>query len=255
MNSSRPPTCDPSAFVRLSRTSSPQVRLFCFPYAGATASTFAKWPSGLPPQVEVQALEPPGHARRFTEPVFDRLAPLLQYVTGEILPYLDRPFALFGHSMGALVAFELARSLQNEHRITPCHLFVSGRPAPQVRCSTPFYDWPDREFIDEVIRLGGIPEQIAEHPDILQLFTPILKADFAVSQTYIYRPTRKLTCPLTVFGGANDHSVSRLDLDLWAEHTNYAPPSIHILNGGHLFIDSSQSAVLQVISSELGRMC
>jgi medium-chain acyl-[acyl-carrier-protein] hydrolase len=146
------------------------IRLFCLPYAGGTVTTYRTWSKKLPPSVEVAAVQLPGRGSRMPEPPFTQLAPLVEALARNLLPYLDRPFALFGHSMGALVAFELARHLRREHGLTPAHFFSSGQSAPQYDDGfPPLHELPDAELLGELRRLNGTPQEVLEHPELIRV--------------------------------------------------------------------------------------
>src|SRR5581483_12002019 len=146
------------------------LRLFGAPYAGGRAMIFKSWTESLPDSVEIFGFEPPGRGIRLREAAFKRIGPLVESVTAALLPYLDKPFVLFGHSMGARIVFEIARNLRRENRPMPRHLFVSGSPAPQIKDEDPpTYNLPEAEFIDEVRKLNGTPKEVLEHQELLQL--------------------------------------------------------------------------------------
>jgi medium-chain acyl-[acyl-carrier-protein] hydrolase len=189
------------------------------------------------------------------EPPFTQLEPLIQELTRVLLPYLDKPFAFFGHSMGTLVSFELARILRKEYDLSPVHLFVSGRRAPQVPDpDPPIHTLPEREFLDELRRYNGTPESVLENPELMQLFLPTLRADFAVLETYVYTPEPLLDCPITAFGGLEDWKASCDDLEAWREQTT-ADFSLQMFPGDHFFVHSVQPLLLQSLSKTLYRYC
>jgi medium-chain acyl-[acyl-carrier-protein] hydrolase len=167
---------------------------------------------------------------------------------------MDRPFALYGHSMGALIAYELARRLREAGRAEPVHLFVSGCRAPQLADTRDVtYDLPDPEFIEELRRLKGTPSEVLEHEELLRLVLPLLRADFAVAQTYRYSEGPPLGCPLTAVGGLQDEEVTREQLTPWREMTTGAF-SLHMLPGDHFFLHTSQDVLLEIITRQLARL-
>lgn len=170
------------------------LRLLCFPYAGGGANIFRTWQDNLPTTVEVCPVQLPGRERRLLEPPFTDLRFLVEAAARALLLYLDRPFAFFGHSMGATISFELARHLRQEKNVKPVHLFVSGRRAPQLperHAST--YDLPGAEFLEELRRLKGTPKEVLEHPELMELMLPLLRADFELIQTYQYSAAHGLS--------------------------------------------------------------
>ena len=228
-----------------------KLRLFCFPYAGGGASTFSSWSESLTSDVEICPLELPGHGYRITERPFDRMKPLIDELARALLPYLNKPFAFFGHSMGGLVSFELTHLLRQCYGLSPVHLFVSGRRAPQISESKPpIHHLSEPEFLNELGRLNGTPKAILEDTELMELFLPILRADFATLETYVYTPKPRLNCPITVLGGLQDYEVSCEVLEAWREQTN-ANFSMQMFQGDHFFINSNQSTLLQFLNREL----
>ncbi len=228
-----------------------RLRLFCFPYAGGAALIFRTWPDSLRMAFEVCPVELPGRGKRITSAPFTRLQLLVQAIAIALLPYLDKPFAFFGHSMGGLVSFELARLLHKKYGKSPVHLFVSGCRAPQVPDpDPPIHDLPEPEFLEELRRLNGTPEAVLENTELMQMLLPALRADFAVIETYAYTPEPPLDCPITAFGGLQDREVSCDDLKAWIEQTN-AAFSLHMLPGDHFFLQSAHALLLQSLSQEL----
>lgn len=229
------------------------LRLFCFPYAGGGALSFRTWPEALPPTVEVCHVELPGRGLRWMETPFTKLLPLVQAIAQALLPHLDKPFALFGHSMGGLISFELVRLLRREYGLSPVHLFVAGHRAPQVPdLDLPVHNLPESAFLDELRHLNGTPEAVLENAELMQLLLPTLRADFAVLETYVYAPGLPLDCPITVFGGLQDCEVSCDCLEVWREQTT-ASFSLSMLPGDHFFLHTAQPLLLQFLAQELHR--
>ncbi len=233
--------------------SSPRARmwLFCFPYAGGSAHVFRQWPQRLPAGVEVWAVEPPGRGRRLQERPFTRLSELAAAAELALRPFMERPFVFYGHSMGALLGYEVARRLREEGRPGPLHLFVSGCRAPHLEDSRErTYDLPDPEFIEELRRLKGTPAEVLDNAELLQLMLPLLRADFAVTQTYRHPGGPPLRCRLTAIGGLEDEDARREELDPWRELTTGAF-SLHMVPGDHFFLHSSQAMLLEIIARHL----
>ncbi len=228
-----------------------KLRLFCFHYAGGGASVFRGWRDSLPQSVEVCAIELPGRGMRLRESPFTQLEPLVQHLASTLLPYLDKPFAFFGHSMGGLVSFELTRLLRREYRVSPVHLFVSGYRAPQVPDpDPPIHALPESEFLRELRRFNGTPEAVLENAELMQLLLPTLRADFAVIETYAYTPETPLDCPITAFGGLQDREASCDELEAWREQTN-ASFVLKMFPGDHFFLHSAGSLLLQDLYQKL----
>jgi medium-chain acyl-[acyl-carrier-protein] hydrolase len=226
------------------------VRLFCFPYAGGTTAIFHKWPQELPAWVDVCAVQLPGHGSRLGEAPVTDLFTLVEMIEPALLPYLAQPFAFFGHSMGAMISFELARTLRHKHGLQPLHLFVSGRSAPQLPVEETTYNLPEPEFAEELRRLNGTPPEVLLHAELMKLMLPILRADFELVQTYLYKPHPPLDCPITAFGGWEDNNVSRASLEAWREQTT-SDFSVRMLLGDHFFLHSARPYILNVLKKEL----
>jgi medium-chain acyl-[acyl-carrier-protein] hydrolase len=230
------------------------LRLFCFPYAGGNALIYRAWPEHLPWTVEVCAVQLPGRGERLRETPYRDMPSLVGALADALLPHLDKPFAFFGHSMGALISFELIRELRRRGGPLPAHLFVSGRRAPQLtKDDPPTYDLPEAEFLEDVRRFNGTPQEVLEHPELMQLLLPLLRADFAICQTYDYRPEPPLDCPISAFGGLQDVDVPRDYLEAWREQTA-ASFSVRMLPGDHFFLRTFQPLLLSTLAQPLRRL-
>ncbi len=228
-----------------------RIRLFCFPYAGGGVSVFNTWAEELPTAVEVCPIRLPGRESRMREAPFTRLSALAESLAQALYPYLDKPFAFFGHSMGALVSFECARELRRKYALSPIHLFISGCPAPQLPDPYPhIHDLPDPEFVKELRLLGGIPKEALEYPELIELMLPTLRADFTVYETYTYSVEPPLSCPISAFGGLGDRKVSRDLLQGWRDQTSTSF-ELQMFDGDHFFLHTAQTALLRVLSQEL----
>ncbi len=240
--------------VRTHTKSQPHLRLFCFPYAGGGRSIFRPWldtQGMLPAEVDICPVYLPGRESRLREPLFTRLPPLVEALSHALEPFLDVPFAFFGHSMGALISFELARYLRRIHHLGPAHLLISSHRAPQLPDSNiPFHDLPEPELIDLLSRLGGTPQAILQHEELMKVILPILRADFELCETNVYTPEPPLDCPISVFGGEQDTMVSVQELEPWQVQTQRSF-SLHLLPGDHFFLHSQQDRLLQALSQEL----
>jgi medium-chain acyl-[acyl-carrier-protein] hydrolase len=228
-----------------------RARLFCFPYAGGDALTiYRKWPTSLPTAIEMCPVQIPGRGRRVTEAPYDNLTSIVKALGEALLPYFNKPFAFFGHSMGAMMAFELSRWLRREHGKEPGHLFVSGRTAPQVPDrDQPTYDLPESEFLERIKLINGTPKEVLQHVELMKLMLPVLKADFRLCQTHTYVDAPPLNCPITVFGGLSD-AASREDLEAWRKQT-VNRFNLHVLPGDHFFIKTEERTLLHIVSNHL----
>ena len=236
---------------------SPRLRLFCFSYAGGNASTYREWHKRLPEDVEVCSIQLPGRGSRFKEKAFTDLDSLLTSLVAEIEPYTETSYAFFGHSMGAQVAFELARKLRDKGLEQPKCLIVSGRRAPQrAKKSKPIYSLPEAEFRDEIRRLNGTPEEALNNPELMDLVSPILRADFQLIETWVYQPSDPIDVPVLALGGVKDKQVTMDDLEDWKKVTK-GPFCLELFSGDHFFINQATDTLLntvnQAIETVLGR--
>ncbi|MCI0529785.1 MAG: thioesterase domain-containing protein, partial [Nitrospira sp.] len=182
------------------------------------------------------------------------LSPLVQVIAQALFPYLDKPFAFFGHSMGALVSFELTRHLRRQYRLGPVHLFVSGHHAPQIPDpDPPVHTLPEPAFLEELSRLNGTPKEVLEHTELMHLMLPTLRADFAVCETYTYTTEPPLDCPISAYGGLQDLEVSRDSLEAWQVQTRTSF-SLRMFPGDHFFLHTAQPLLLRVLSWELHQL-
>lgn len=235
-----------------------RLRLFCLPYAGGDAAVFSAWSAGLPESVEVCPVLLPGRSGRIAEPLLDNMTLLVRALAKGLADWIDRPFALFGHSTGALVAFELARRLEQEGRF-PAQLFVSGCGAPQLPPGRPdrIHDLPAADFLERLRALGGMPDAMLANPELRDLFLPILRADFKLSETYRYESGVPLKCPLTAFTGLQDRFVGRQSAEAW-RHQTAGAFALYTLPSDHLFLISDRQLLLQLLAlklSDLGVSC
>lgn len=230
------------------------VRLFCFPFAGGNAMSYRTWANFLPKNIEVCPVELPGRGARLREKPYIQLESMIQAIVTDLLPmFKNTPYAIFGHSMGALIGFELIRYLRKMQVQEAIHLFVSGHIAPHVPYDRkPIYDLPDGEFIKELRKMNGTPQAVLDNDELMQLLLPTLRADFAANETYVYEDDFPLTCQITAFGGLQDKDVSREDIEAWQKHTS-SSFSIYMLPGDHFFFQNVYMNILQKITTHLER--
>ncbi|UFP92959.1 thioesterase II family protein [Gloeobacter morelensis] len=230
----------------------PRLRLFCLPYAGGGASVYSTWNRRLPPEVQVCALSFPGREQLWQEALVDRFEPLIERLVGVIEDRLDLPYALFGHSLGALVAFELARRLRQLYGTNPICLFFSGRQAPHLADRLcPIHTLAAGEFIERLRRrYNGIPQAIFENPEWLRFFLPVLRADMALLETYQYKSEQPFACPVCVFGGLEDRLIEIEALEAWRVHTAGAF-QLQLYPGDHFFIHNANLPLVSVIAGQL----
>lgn len=221
-----------------------KVRLFCFPSAGSAASALATWGRFLPATIEVHAAQLPGRERRKSEPLQTNLLDLTAELTAAVEPLLDRPFALFGHSLGGLFAFEFARQIRDRHGREPVHLFVASRQSPRFApAGGPIHQLDDNAFLEQLQdRYGALPQVIRENAELRNLFLPILRADMTVLDTYKYTVSNPLTCPITVYAGDADRSVTADGLRAWENETT-ATTHVREYPGDHFFLSQPQTRI------------
>lgn len=230
-----------------------RLNLFCFPYAGGGVQIFHRWHDAFRPGsgVQLYPVQYPGRGTRLRERPYTDCRALVEALARAIVPLTEKPFAFFGHSMGAVIAFELARVLRASHGREPAHMFLGGRRAPQIPPrERPTYDLPEPEFVEELRRLNGTPPQALEHPELMEMLIPIIRADFQVAETYRCAEGPRLGCPFSIFGGAGDEDVMREDLEAWCEQTS-GPCSVTMFDGGHFFLQSAEDEVVRAVARTL----
>jgi len=229
-----------------------RLRLFCFSYAGGGASVYRTWHRDLPSDIEVLPVQLPGREGRLKEERFRHIDPLIETLM-EVLPrYLDMPFAFFGHSLGAIVAYELTQKLRAELGKSPLYLMVSARRAPQVPPDEePIYALSPEEFYEKLREFEGTPAEVLEHPELMELLEPLLRADFELNDTYEAKPDAPLLdCPITAFGGLEDKDVSRENLEAWREVTR-GPFRLRMFPGGHFYLHEGRNALIAAVAQDL----
>lgn len=234
-----------------------RARLFCFHHAGAGAAVYRPWVAGLPAELELAAVQLPGRANRLDEAPIDRMPALVDALLAALRPeFDDRPFAFFGHSMGAVLAAELAHALQATGAPMPSHLVVSGRRPPHwPSADAPLHRLPDDAFVAEIQRrYGGIPAEVLEHADVMALLLPGLRADIAALETHQPPSGRApLDCALSVFGGSDDPLTPRAHLDAWRGEAR-GPVRVRVFPGDHFYLNVRRDALLADLSVTLAPM-
>lgn len=228
--------------------SSATARLFIFPYAGGAPSSFNKWAAEFPNDIEVSIVHYPGRGSRFNEPPIKELFVLVEEIANAIQPELDKPFFFFGHSFGAVLAFELARRIRPQPQI----LFVSACGAPHIpNPNRPVHALSDSEFIKSLQELNGLPAEVTNNAELMELLLPVLRADFEAIEKYQYTSTEhRLECPIIAFGGSEDFHVDCARLDAWEHHTNNNFKS-KIFQGDHFFINTARQSVITSMKAEI----
>lgn len=215
------------------------LRLYCFPYAGGSAQVFRSWQRHFAPKAALSLACLPGRATRIGEPPFKQYKPLITALADAIIPEIPPAFAFWGHSMGAVISFELARELRRRGQPAPLALFLSGRGAPQVPDpDPPVFNLPDSEFIAELRRLNGTPLELLDSPELKEFFLPTIRADFELVETYEYEPEPPLTCNICAYGGLQDAHVPAANLREWQKQTSGAF-KVRMFPGDHFYIHTS----------------
>ncbi len=228
-----------------------RLRLLCFPFAGGGALAYRPWTAEMPAEIDVLPVQLPGRERRLREPSYTRLEPLVEAAAKALVPYLDRPFAIFGHSMGSLIGYEVAQWLRRERGLEPLHLLASARRAPQLPPDPDeYYKLPDPELIEQLREINGTPAEALEHPELMELMLPLLRADFELNDTYQPIVHPPLECPVTAFGGVEDGEVARDELEAWRGVTA-GPFRLRMFDGDHFYLHRHQSALRQAVSETL----
>ena len=225
---------------------SARLRLYAFPYAGGGASVFFPWAPALAPEIEVCAVRLPGRETRLREPAFTSFSEAIGALEREITPRLRPPYALLGHSLGALIAFAFARALRQQGAPPPAALVVAGARSPEIpKSETTIGHLPDAQLIVELReRYNGIPPAVLAHPELLSLVLPLLRADIRLYEDYRHAPAAPLPCPLAAFGGSLDPLVPPASIAPWQAHTSGKFQS-QIFEGDHFFLQSDAASVIQ----------
>ncbi|RFS45614.1 thioesterase II family protein [Micromonospora craniellae] len=225
--------------------------LACLPYAGGSARIYLPWQRRLATLADTVAVELPGRGSRLRDLPVDRLPVLLDDLMARLAPYSGRPLILFGHSLGGLLAFELARLMRSRHGWLPARLIVSGHRAPHLPMrEARIHYLPDNQFIARLRALDGTPEEVLGDAGLMRVLLPALRADFSVSERYRYAEAEPLSCPVTVLGGTADSDLPVGDLYAWARHTTRRCRTV-LFPGGHFFLHTAETAVLEEVSREL----
>ncbi len=238
-------------FKRYQTSASPQLRIFCFPYAGGSAQIFSKWIDKIPYPIEIFALQSPGRGRRFNEKPLACLTTKVHILHREMLPYTDLPYVFIGHSNGALLAYELARELQKSGNCNLQHIVLSAKRAPHLpRIRTAIHDLPQTEFLARLKDYNFTPDEVLENQELMALFLPMLRADFALSDTHQFTVGPPLQTDASLYWGRADHDVPRADVLAWQELIDGSSQLLEF-DDGHFFIASSEAQYLQQINQLL----
>jgi medium-chain acyl-[acyl-carrier-protein] hydrolase len=227
-------------------------RLFCFPHAGGGPVAFFDWAERLGPEMECVCVQYPARGHRLREQPLTRIEDLAREAEEGLSAVPQRPFAFYGHSLGGIVAFELARRLRRAGNYDLLHLFIGAARPPHLESPfPPIHGLPREAFIQTVqARYGGIPQIIYQEPELLEMFLPGLVADFTAFETYRFQPDAPLDVPITAFGGEKDTVVTPDSLKEWALHTD-AGFDMNVLPGGHFFPPSSATELVRLLQTRM----
>lgn len=229
----------------------PRVRLYCLPYAGGSARAFQSWRDILPSDVALVGIEYPGHGRRISEPAIDRIDVLAGQLVSALAKVPRGPYALFGHSMGALAAFEMSHQLAGRGAPLPILLAVSGHGAASLPSTDrPVHASSDDAFLARLRELNATPPEVLETPDLLELMMPILRADFRAAETYVPADRPKLDIPIVAYGGLLDPDVGRDQLLAWGNETT-ARCTVRMFPGDHFFPRTARDRVVATLTRDL----
>jgi medium-chain acyl-[acyl-carrier-protein] hydrolase len=226
--------------------------LICLSNAGGSASQFFAWARLLPPEIDLWPIQLPGRENRLRETPLSRMNVLIEAMAEAVAPILREPFAIFGHSLGGLIGFDLARMLRRRYGLQPAHLFVSARRAPHLPSRhEPINHLPDEMFVDELARrYNAIPDVIRQDQELLDIYLPMLRADVTLFETYTWAEEPPLDCPISIFGGRDDTSVSYEELAGWAVHST-TPGAPKLFPGDHFYLHAARQELLAEISRSL----
>jgi medium-chain acyl-[acyl-carrier-protein] hydrolase len=247
-----PPSVSSAAWFLCPRPNpNARMRLFCLPFAGGGASTYHGWPHALPGEIEMRAVQLPGREARLGEPRARSARALAQSIAGALEPYLERPFALFGYSMGALLAFETARELRRRGRPLPIHLFVAAMRAPHLPGKVPpLASLSQEELLRGVRHYYQPPEEAFQIPELLELFLPVLRDDIALVDAYAYYDEPPLSCAIDAYVGEDDRSTDVDSASLWGRHGT-GPFALDTFPGGHFFLQGALPQLQRKVAARL----
>jgi len=225
-----------------------QLRIICFPYAGGNAATYNQWPEHLYDNVEVIGVQAPGRSSRLFEPAIDTMEAMIASLMPLLPDLLDKPYILFGHSLGSRIAFETLVACDKANLPLPVHFIASGGRGPHLADNEdPTIGLSDSAFVAKLRELEGTPEEVLNNSELMELLLPLIRAEFALSERYQYQGNAQFDVPLSIFGGVEDDGVSKERLLSWQQHFSNEG-KLHMFPGGHFFVESEQRLVTEKIN-------
>lgn len=227
------------------------MRLFCFPFGGGGASVFHSWAMAMGDTIEIRALQLPGRETRIAEPREKDIDKVVMEIAAALAAYQDKPFAIFGYSLGSLLAFEVCRELRRQDWKMPFHLFVAAHEAPQLPPShPPISHLDDKEFVIKIEYYFQPQGEAWGNLELREFLMPVLRDDIALYESYRYQEDAPLPCPIDVFAGDRDRATPLESTRLWSDQTT-SNMKHHVLEGGHFFIDNTLDEIQQLVSTSL----
>jgi len=227
-----------------------KINLICLPYAGGTKHSMRFLKTAMPESIHYYAHDYPGRGMRIKEKNLLDINEIVEDLYTHVKSLIEMPYAVYGHSMGAIVAYLLVRKIEKEGKLLPLHLFISGTDAPSVAPNEAIrYLLPKDEFIKKVHELGGLPNEVIEDKQLIDFFEPILRADFQAIETYNYVPCEPMAVPITVMVGESE-KLKHEDVLKWNEESKF-PVNVHVFSGNHFFIFSHEAKVSNLIKEAL----
>lgn len=243
----------PRSLIREKAADKPRCRLVCFPYAGGSSAIYRGWQAALGPQVDTVAVELPGHGARFDEAPVGDLDALVETLREPVSALFDLPTVFFGHSNGALIAYALAQRLQRDHGSAPRHLILSAKRPPHFARERPLHSLPRPALMEELVTLAGTPSEVLANAELMDLMLPVLRADFALGETYVPSLQAPLPCPATLIAGSADPEATPAEVGEWARYVDTVARR-EVIDGGHFFIHHSREALLEIVKEVLSRV-
>lgn len=227
------------------------MKLICFPYAGGSERIFERWPELLPSAISIFPVLLPGRGKRVREPLVTSLKLLVDEIVEVLARINSGPYAMFGHSLGAMLAFELARELRRRGLASPEKIIVAARRAPQILVDeVSAHKLSDPEFIDRLRTMEGTSEEMLNDTGTMEFFLPLLRADFKVADTYVYQPELPFSFPISVYGAMGDKGVAQDELKAWEVQTN-GTFNIRMFSGNHFFLNDPASGIFSALARDL----